>query len=113
MKLAEGGTLAQRLEKSGQWCDVHAAAAQERLNRLVWSAWRDRRSTVAIFEGWDAAGKGGAIRRVAAALDARLARVIPVAAASRSRRTSRKKHRTSTTLPGWCSRSAAPRPGYV
>ena len=33
-----------------------------------------------MFEGWDAAGKGGAIRRVTAAVDARLFRVMPVAA---------------------------------
>lgn len=51
-----------------------------RLDKLAWKA-RDRKiSTVAMFEGWDAAGKGGAIRRVTAALDARLFRVIPVAA---------------------------------
>jgi polyphosphate:AMP phosphotransferase len=54
--------------------------AQSRLNALAWRAHRDRRSVVALFEGWDAAGKGGAIRRVTAALDARLFRVIPVAA---------------------------------
>jgi polyphosphate kinase 2 (PPK2 family) len=33
-----------------------------------------------MFEGWDAAGKGGAIRRVTAALDARDYKVIPIAA---------------------------------
>jgi polyphosphate kinase 2 (PPK2 family) len=33
-----------------------------------------------VFEGWDAAGKGSAIRRVTEAVDARLFRVIPVAA---------------------------------
>jgi polyphosphate kinase 2 (PPK2 family) len=33
-----------------------------------------------VFEGHDAAGKGGAIRRVTAAVDARTIRVIPVAA---------------------------------
>ncbi len=33
-----------------------------------------------VFEGWDAAGKGGVIRRVTAAMDARLFQVIPVAA---------------------------------
>ena len=33
-----------------------------------------------MFEGWDAAGKGGAIRRVTAALDARTSRVVPIAA---------------------------------
>ena len=37
-------------------------------------------STIAVFEGWDAAGKGGAIRRATAALDARYFRVIPIAA---------------------------------
>ena len=38
------------------------------------------RSVVAVFEGMDAAGKGGAIRRVTGALDARLYEVIPIAA---------------------------------
>ena len=33
-----------------------------------------------VFEGWDAGGKGGAIRRLTAALDARDYRVIPIAA---------------------------------
>lgn len=37
-------------------------------------------STICVFEGWDAAGKGGAIRRITAALDARDYQVIPVAA---------------------------------
>lgn len=38
------------------------------------------RALVLVFEGMDAAGKGGAIRRVVGALDARQYRVIPVAA---------------------------------
>lgn len=37
-------------------------------------------STALAFEGWDAGGKGGAIRRVASAMDARDVRVLPVAA---------------------------------
>ena len=37
-------------------------------------------SSVLVFEGWDAAGKGGAIRRVTSALDARGVTVIPVGA---------------------------------
>lgn len=37
-------------------------------------------STLLVFEGWDAAGKGGAIRRVTAAMDSRHYRVIPIAA---------------------------------
>ncbi len=38
------------------------------------------RNVVCVFEGMDAAGKGGAIRRLTAALDARLYHNIPVAA---------------------------------
>ncbi len=46
---------------------------------------RDR-SVVAVFEGMDAAGKGGAIRRVTAALDARQYDVIPIAAPTEEER---------------------------
>ncbi|HUR40143.1 MAG TPA: polyphosphate:AMP phosphotransferase [Verrucomicrobiae bacterium] len=53
---------------------------QSRLDTLAWRARRKKVSTVLALEGWDAAGKGGAIRRVTAALDARLFRVIPIAA---------------------------------
>jgi len=53
---------------------------QRQLHRLSWSAYHAKRSLVAVFEGWDAAGKGGAIRRSVSAIDPRLVRVIPVAA---------------------------------
>lgn len=39
-----------------------------------------KRSLVLVFEGMDAAGKGGAIRRVTAALDTRQYHVVPIAA---------------------------------
>jgi polyphosphate:AMP phosphotransferase len=50
------------------------------LNRLQRRASQKGVSTILAFEGWDAAGKGGAIRRVTAALDARDYQVIPIAA---------------------------------
>ena len=50
-----------------------------RLNQAVRSAAERGRSIVWVFEGWDAAGKGGAIRRLTSALDARDFRVIPIA----------------------------------
>ena len=53
---------------------------QERLHELTLIARERKRSTVILFVGWDAAGKGGAIRRVCASMDARLFRVIPIAA---------------------------------
>ncbi|MBI3828456.1 MAG: polyphosphate:AMP phosphotransferase [Planctomycetes bacterium] len=53
---------------------------QGRLNLLSRRASAQQVSSSLVFEGWDAAGKGGAIRRVTAALDARHYRVIPIAA---------------------------------
>lgn len=53
---------------------------QGRLSKLAWEGKRKGVSSIAVFEGSDAAGKGGAIRRVTWALDARLYRVIPIAA---------------------------------
>jgi polyphosphate kinase 2 (PPK2 family) len=38
------------------------------------------RSVVCVFEGMDASGKGGAIRRITTALDARQYRVVPISA---------------------------------
>ncbi|MGD8843370.1 MAG: polyphosphate kinase [Gammaproteobacteria bacterium] len=54
--------------------------AQAKLNSLYRQARDKGLSTIMVFEGPDAAGKGGAIRRVTAALDARSFQVIPIAA---------------------------------
>jgi polyphosphate:AMP phosphotransferase len=53
---------------------------QGKLHRLAWAAYEQKCSTIIVFEGWDAAGKGGAIRRMTQAMDARLYRVISTAA---------------------------------
>jgi polyphosphate kinase 2 (PPK2 family) len=53
---------------------------QARLNLLHRQALKKGTSTIVLFEGPDAAGKGGAIRRITAALDARHYQVIPIAA---------------------------------
>ncbi|MDQ5978393.1 MAG: AMP-polyphosphate phosphotransferase [Verrucomicrobiota bacterium] len=58
-----------------------------RLNRAVRTALAAHRSIVFVFEGWDAAGKGGAIRRLTSAIDPRDYSVIPVA-----KPTSEEKH---------------------
>jgi len=50
-----------------------------KLHDAVRAAHLSKRSIVFAFEGWDAAGKGGAIRRLTSAIDARDFRVIPVA----------------------------------
>jgi AMP-polyphosphate phosphotransferase len=53
---------------------------QGRLHQLQRKAQKQGRSLILLFEGWDAAGKGGAIRRTVAALEPHCYRVIPVAA---------------------------------
>ena len=53
---------------------------QGKLNLLAREARLKGISSTLVFEGWDAGGKGGAIRRITHALDARQYRVIPIAA---------------------------------
>jgi polyphosphate:AMP phosphotransferase len=57
-----------------------------RLVRLSRDKRVNRLSTILVFEGNDAAGKGGAIRRVTSALDARYYRTVPVAAPTEEER---------------------------
>jgi len=59
---------------------------QERLNELVWHKKFNKRSLVLVFEGNDAAGKGGAIRRVTEFLDPRRYRVNQYAAPTEEER---------------------------
>lgn len=50
------------------------------IDYLAWQCYEKEISSVFVFEGWDAAGKGGVIRRLIQALDAKLYRVIQIAA---------------------------------
>lgn len=52
---------------------------QGKLNGLARHAQALKRSSILVFEGWDAAGKGGVIRRLTEAMDARNYQVIPIA----------------------------------
>ena len=54
--------------------------AQKKLKKLHNELYQARMPVIVAYEGWDAAGKGGNIRRVAAALDPRGYEVIPIAA---------------------------------
>ena len=53
---------------------------QTSLNELAWRAYKAKRSVVIVYEGVDAGGKGGNIRRITGAVAARLDRVISIAA---------------------------------
>lgn len=59
---------------------------QGQLNLLARDPKFRDKSLVMVFEGSDAAGKGGCIRRITAALDARYYRVVPIAAPTEEER---------------------------
>jgi AMP-polyphosphate phosphotransferase len=71
-------TFEERLSKEKYGPKV--LKAQSKLARLSRSPKMKKRGVVCVFEGMDAAGKGGAIRRITQALDARMVEVIPIAA---------------------------------
>jgi polyphosphate kinase 2 (PPK2 family) len=59
---------------------------QGRLNLLTRHPDFNKHSIIAVFEGNDAAGKGGSVRRITAALDARQYTIIPIAAPTEEER---------------------------
>ena len=70
--------LAQKLDKAS-----YSKRIDKFQRRLALAARHPKfaqRNVVCVFEGMDAAGKGGAIRRVTAAMDARFYQTIPIAA---------------------------------
>lgn len=76
--------MTQRLDKSDY--QEQLVTEQARLAGLLRDKHMRRHALVAVFEGNDAAGKGGAIRRVAAALDPRQYRIVPIAAPTEEER---------------------------
>jgi polyphosphate:AMP phosphotransferase len=66
--------------------DDQLAKWQGKLSELVRDPRFKGRSLVCAFEGADAAGKGGAIRRITASMDARDYQIIPVAAPTEEER---------------------------
>ncbi|MEX0295396.1 polyphosphate:AMP phosphotransferase [Pseudomonas putida] len=80
------GALDMTLHLDKQDYQEQLVTEQARLAGLLRHKHMRRHSLVAVFEGNDAAGKGGAIRRVAAALDPRQYRIVPIAAPSEDER---------------------------
>ncbi len=79
-----GVDLSQSLDKAAYRKEL--ARLQGRLRKLSIEARERGVSTVLAFEGWDAAGKGGVIRRLTAALEAGDYRIVPVAAPTEEER---------------------------
>src|SRR5262245_54726518 len=94
------------------------AAAQERLLalRLVLGGLVGERGigppVCVLFEGWDASGKGGAIRRLVATLDPRHVRVAQFAAPTYDEKRHHFLLRFGPALPGWGGMAVLDRSWY-
>jgi polyphosphate kinase 2 (PPK2 family) len=72
---------------------------QKRLYELQVRYWMEKRRAVLVFEGWDAAGKGGAIKRLTADMDPRGYKVWPIAAPGEEERNHHYLWRFATRMP--------------
>src|SRR2546426_12477079 len=97
--------LSLKLSRKEQ--DERLAAAQERLSALrlqLGGLIGDGRlgpPVCALFEGWDASGKGGTIKRLTAQLDHRHVRVASFAAPTPDEKRHHFFWRFGPKLPGW------------
>jgi polyphosphate kinase 2 (PPK2 family) len=76
------------------------AALQDRLERVQAAQIAHRQRSVSMFEGWDAAGKGGIIQRLTAELDPRFFEVWPIGAPSEEEKARHFLWRFWKRLPG-------------
>jgi polyphosphate kinase 2 (PPK2 family) len=93
------------------------AAAQERLLRLrlrlgAQTAPKLGPPLCVLFEGWDASGKGGAIKRLVDHLDPRHVRVVQYAAPTADEKRHQYLLRFASALPGWGGMSVLDRSWY-
>jgi polyphosphate kinase 2 (PPK2 family) len=71
----------ERFSEKDDYLD-RESALQMRMLEIQQAYFRQDRRAVIVFEGWDAAGKGGSIRRLTARLDPRAVKVWPIGAPS-------------------------------
>ena len=108
--------LAARLDEEEY--ERRLAAAQERLLQLrlhcagLTNGGRLGPPLCVVFEGWDASGKGGAIKRLLAPLDVRHVRVTTYAAPTADEKRHHFLHRFWPALPGWGGMAVLDRSWY-
>ena len=75
------------------------ARRQIQVRELGWQVYQQRRPVVLVFEGWDAAGKGGVIKRITEKLDPRGFVVYPISAPDGEDKTKHYLYRFWRRLP--------------
>ena len=94
-----GGTDLSGKTKDKDAADEKIQELQERLYELQVRYWMEKRRAVFVFEGWDAAGKGGSIKRMTALMDPRGYKVWPIAAPGEEERQHHYLWRFATRMP--------------
>ena len=122
--MARGGRLDQvdlTQKLSGEEAEARLLAAQRRMLTLrlqlagLLGSGGDRAlgpPLLVLFEGWDASGKGGAIKRLVAPLDPRHVRVAQFAAPSDDEKRHHFLQRFWPALPGWGGMAVLDRSWY-
>ncbi len=115
MTVLDSLDLSLKLSKSEE--KERLAAAQERLLRLRLqlgglTAPKLGPPLCVLFEGWDASGKGGAIRRLVDHLDPRHVRVVQYAAPTPDEKRHQYLLRFAAALPGWGGMAVLDRSWY-
>jgi polyphosphate kinase 2 (PPK2 family) len=72
---------------------------QIQLRELAWHVYAEKRPVIVVFEGWDAAGKGGAIKRMTEKMDPRGYVVYPISAPQGEDKTRHYLYRFWSRLP--------------
>jgi len=78
---------------------VQLKRRQIQLRELGWQTYQKKRPVVVVFEGWDAAGKGGAIKRLTERIDPRGYAVFPISAPQGEDKTKHYLYRFWRRLP--------------
>ncbi|MGP9822258.1 polyphosphate kinase 2 family protein [Salinarimonas sp. NSM] len=89
--------LNERIEEDAYVAEE--ARLQTELKRIQQAYLHTGERALIVFEGWDAAGKGGTIRRMAAAMDPRGFKVWPIGAPSPAEKRHHYLHRFWSRLP--------------
>lgn len=119
--MARGGRLGEvdlTLTLSGEEAEARLLAAQRRMLTLrlqlagLIGDGRLGPPVCVLFEGWDASGKGGAIRRLVAPLDPRHVRVAQFAAPTDAEKRHHFLQRFWPALPGWGGMAVLDRSWY-
>jgi polyphosphate kinase 2 (PPK2 family) len=106
LKLSKAESIEQLEELGGRMAQLRLA-----LGGLIGSG-RLGPPLCVLFEGWDASGKGGAIKRLVGPLDARHVRVKGFAAPTADEKRHYYLHRFSPALPGWGGMAVLDRTWY-